>query len=133
VLALWGVLDPLARLEYAKRTNFQRLVNSTHNYFKNEGEIEEGNPQMILDRGENVLLPPVLIIQGTGDGNIPYYIPAQFEDSYNAAGGSIEVEWFPELPHRFAKQPSEETDVALARMKDFIARQVVGFVNGAGG
>ena len=84
------------------------------------------------DRGEEVLLPPVLIIQGTGDGNIPYYIPARFEDSYVASGGSIEVEWFPELPHRFAKFPSDEADVAIERMKEFIARQVRAFAQGAG-
>ena len=86
--------------------------------------MKEGNPQLILERGEAAELPPVLILQGTADDNLPLAIPHRFVESYRAAGGNVELELFPGMPHGFARDPGPETDRALALMKAFIARQL---------
>ena len=75
--------------------------------------MKEGNPQHILERGENVLLPPTLIIQGTRDDNVPLSIPQRFETAFRAAGGDIQVEYFPEQVHGFGNMPGPESDRAI--------------------
>lgn len=123
VLACWGVLDPYARYMYAKEAS-QRLVDATENYFVTEENMKLGNPQYILERGDETALPHVLIIQGTNDDNVPLSIPTRFEESYRAAGGSIRVEWFEGEPHAFASKPGPAGDRALKLMKEFIAAEL---------
>ncbi len=137
VLLCWGVLDSWARYQYAKPLRDDgaarggagsgaHLAKSTEGYFRSEEAMKEGNPQLVLDRGEKVELPPALIIQGYPDNNVPKKIPERFFQSYKRAGGSIEIEWFPGAPHGFMRQASADTDRALEVMKGFIARQVAG-------
>ena len=67
LIAGWPVLDPLARYKMAKAQGNGRACSSAHHaYWPDEAAQAEGNPQMILDRGERVELPPALVIQGTG-------------------------------------------------------------------
>ena len=124
VLSCWGVLDPFARYNYARNAGEDRLVVSTEVYFLNQDALHEGNPQEILERGEPVQLPPTLIIQGTNDSNVPLSIPQRFEETFRAAGGNIEVEMFPGMPHVFGNQPFPESQKAIDLMKSFIARQL---------
>ncbi|HWP57393.1 MAG TPA: alpha/beta hydrolase [Candidatus Acidoferrales bacterium] len=126
IVAAWPVLDCYARYLYAKETGRAQLVESTEAYFGNEEAMKEGNPQLILERGEPVELPPVLILQGTNDDNVPLSIPHRFAESYRAAGGSVQLELFPGMPHGFARDPGPETERALALTKAFIARQLGG-------
>jgi acetyl esterase/lipase len=86
--------------------------------------MQEGNPQRILDRQEPVQLPPTLVVQGTADTNIPIALTRHFVETYRAAGGEIEIEEFPEMPHAFANRPGPESDRAIDLMKAFIARQI---------
>ena len=79
-----------------------------------------------MDRGEKAQFPPTLIIQGTSDDNVPMSIPERFVPAYQQAGGSIEIEIFPDMVHGFANTPGPESDRAIARMKDFVARQLAG-------
>ncbi len=124
VLLTWPVLDSHARYRYAEDSGLDRLVQSTENYFVNQDAMREGSPQGILDRGEEAALPPVLIIQGTADENVPLSIPEKFAASYRAAGGEIELELFPDMPHGFGQEPRPETARALGLMKRFVARQL---------
>ena len=124
VLLTWPVLDSYARYQYARDAGMDRLVERTEAYFPSQDAIREGNPQGILDRGEHAVLPPVLIIQGTADDNVPMSIPESFVASYRPAGGEIELEVFPGMPHRFGEDPGPETDRALGLMKGFVARQL---------
>ncbi len=124
VLSCWGVLDPFVRYNYARNAGEDRLVVSTEAYFLNQDALHEGNPQEILERGEPVQLPPTLIIQGTNDSNVPLAIPRRFEETFRAAGGTIEVEMFPGMPHGFGNQPFPESQKAVDLMKSFIARQL---------
>lgn len=124
IVAAWPVLDPYARYQYAKESGRDRLVTATEGYFLNEDAMKEGNPQGILERGERAEMPPLLIIQGTADENIPMSIPERFVEAYRGAGGSVELEIFPGLPHAFGRTPSPGTDRAIDLIKAFVARQL---------
>ncbi len=125
VMALWPVLDPYKRYRYAQKTARERLVTLTEGYFLTEEAMQEGNPQLLLDRQEKVQLPPVLVIQGTADANIPLAIPEQFARSYRQAGGHLDLELFTGMPHGFAYQPGPETRRALQLMTTWVSRQLV--------
>ena len=127
LIALWTIVDPFARYEWAKGAGVERLVRSTETYFQPWDAVHEANPQEILDRGEDAVLPPLLVVQGTADGNIPHAIPQRFAESYVRAGGDAEYEAFPGMPHQFAKEPGPETDRAIDLMRSFLAREVGGY------
>lgn len=124
MLCCWSVLDPYARYLWGIEINDERFIGPTESYFLGDANMREGNPQGILDRGEPVELPPVIIIQGTNDNNIPLFIPEKFEAAYRAAGGLVEVEWFEGMPHQFGNTPGPESDRAIELMKGFVARQL---------
>ncbi len=117
----WPVLDPYARYLYAQESN-ERLAASSEAYFLDQETMKEGNPQHILERGENVLLPPTLIVQGTRDDNVPLSIPQRFDTAFRAAGGDIQVEYFQDQVHGFGNIPGPESDRAIGLIKAFIAR-----------
>ena len=119
----WPVLDSHARYIYARDAGEDRLMKSSELYFGSEDVMREGNPQMVLERGEHTHLPPMIILQGTKDSNVPLSISENFVKAYQAAGGSVERELFPDMPHAFARDPGPETDRAIELMKAFLARQ----------
>lgn len=130
LISCWGVIDPWVRFLFAQTTpdagagfgGAEVKVRQTLNYFLNEAAIHEGNPQEILEREEAQALPPILIIQGTEDMNIPLSLPQRFAPAYRAAGGTVQVEWFPGQPHGFASHPSPDSTRAIEIMKAFIAQ-----------
>ncbi|MSQ14324.1 MAG: alpha/beta hydrolase [Dehalococcoidia bacterium] len=124
ILALFPVLDPYARYLYAQERGLERLATLTEGYFLTEECMRESSPQFILERGETVQKPPILVLQGTADDNIPEDIPRRFVAAYRSAGGPVEIEWFPGAPHGFARAPGADADRALALMKDFVGRHV---------
>ena len=124
MLCCWPVLDPYARYLWGREIGDERFIGPTEAYFTEHASLHEGNPQEALDRGEAVELPPTIIIQGTNDNNIPLSIPHKFEESYRAAGGHVELELFPGMPHLFGNTPSPESDQAIELMKGFVAKQL---------
>ena len=124
MVCCWPVLDPYARYLWGREIGDERFIGPTESYFSDPGSVNEGNPQEALDRGETVELPPAIIIQGTNDNNVPLSIPHKFEASYRAAGGHVELELFPGMPHLFGNTPGPESDRAIELMKGFIARQL---------
>ena len=124
MLCCWPVLDPHARYTWAIEIGDDRFIGPTESYFGDHASLHEGNPQGALERGEAVELPPAIIIQGTNDSNIPLFIPQKFEASYRAAGGHVELEWFPGMPHLFGNTPGAESDRAIELMKAFVARRL---------
>jgi acetyl esterase len=124
VLGMWAVVNPYLRYHYARAIGWQLKIDQHEGYFLTTEAMREANPQMILERGDPAELPPVLIIQGDTDDNIPNYMPLMFEHAYAAAGGSLRLEWFPGMPHAFAKEPGEESDRAIEIMRDFVAEQI---------
>ena len=124
LVAGWPVLDPYARYLFAQQTGRTDLAEMSEGYFQTVENMKEGNPQSLLDRGAPVELPPLLIIQGTADSNIPLTIPERFVASYRAAGGEIALEIFPDQPHSFGNTPGPASERALHLMKEFIARRL---------
>jgi acetyl esterase len=124
LLCCWPVLDPYARYVYAKGAGEARLQASSEAYFLNDETMHEGNCQEILERGEEVKLPPTILIQGTNDSNVPLSIPQRFDEAYRKAGGHLELEMFPDMVHGFGNTPGPESDRAIGLMKGFIARQL---------
>ena len=124
ILACWPVVDPHARYLYAQETNNEGLVAATNAYFTSSDGATEGNPHMILQRGEMVTLPPAIIIQGTEDDNIPVPATKEFAEAYRRSGGEIQLEIFDGMPHGFGYRPGPETDRAVDLVKAFIARQL---------
>jgi len=124
LLLRYPVLDPYARYLYAKETGRDALVKATEGYFLTEAAMQEANPELILERGEQVQLPPTLIVQGTADANIPNSIPERFVVAYRAASGSVDLEWFPDTTHVFDIQPGPDTARALGLLKAFISKQL---------
>ncbi|HAA95960.1 MAG TPA: hypothetical protein DHW65_01550 [Dehalococcoidia bacterium] len=122
VVAGWPIVDPFARYQYAQEGGKDRLVELSEGYFLTTDAMKEGNPFQMLRRGEKVELPPALIIQGTADENLPVLVTEEFVTAYKAAGGDIDLEMFPGMPHAFGVQPGPETDRAVALMKQFIAQ-----------
>ena len=118
------VLDSYARYLYAKESGQERLMAGSLSYFGDEETMQEGSPQVILDRREKVNMPPTLIIHGTADGNVPNYIPERFTESYRAAGGDIRLELFEDMYHSFVKDASPETDSATVMIQDFMAKHL---------
>lgn len=124
IILLSPILDPYARYLFAQKTGRNNLVKLTENYFRTVEAMQEGNPQRILSRNLKVPLPPTLLLQGTADANVTVEMQQHFAEAYKAAGGAIDLEIFPNMPHVFALGPSPATDQAIQLAKAFIAAQI---------
>lgn len=125
VAICWAVADPLARYHMVKQKGIDRLVEAHHAYWPDEAAMDEGSPQRMLERGENLALPPLLSIQGTEDDNLTPNMAAHFAEAYGAAGGNIQLEVFEGAPHAFvAKDPdSADSKRAIGLIVDFVRAQ----------
>ena len=99
-------------------------MQKSRTYFIPWETVYEGNPQQILDRGEAVALPPLLIMQGALDDNVVPAIQLKFSASYRAAGGECQLEVFDGCEHEWIAQPGPQTDRAHEMVKAFIARHL---------
>jgi acetyl esterase len=125
-VACWPISDPLARYRMAQARGTDRLVKSHDEFFGNEAAMGEGNPQLILERGEKVHLPPLLVVQGTNDDNVTPDMAEKFVAAYRAAGGRAAHESFDGMPHAFV---TREPDAAHSRRA---VRMVIEFVRKRG-
>ncbi len=118
------VSNPYARFLNAEQLGREEMVRNTKTYFNPWDTIHEGNPQEILDRGEKVTLPPLLIMQGELDDNVRPAVQQKFAESYRAAGGECQYEVFSGCEHLWIDEPGPQTDRAHEMVKAFIARQL---------
>jgi acetyl esterase/lipase len=125
VVLCWPVTDPLARYRMVREKGPQRLVDAHHAYWPSEAEMEDANPQLILERGEARDLPPAFVLQGTADDNLTPDMADRFAAAYEKAGGGIVLEKFPGEPHAFVgKDPSAPASRrAVELIKDFVGRR----------
>ena len=124
-VACWPVADPLARYGAVRERGNERLVEAHHQFWPSEEDMAEGNPQLILERGEPVETPPALIMQGTADDNLTPEMAANFAAAYTKAGGSIAFHRFEGEPHAFIPRDpmSANSRRALGLITDFIRHQ----------
>jgi acetyl esterase len=108
VAMLWPVINPLSRYHHARRLRDSatppewvgRIPERQETYWKAEATMAEGSPMLILERGEKVVLPPALYIQGRpNDGPHDYRDPGsdfdgnepeRFVTHYREAGGQVD-------------------------------------------
>ena len=124
VISCWGVLDPLGRYRMAAARGLDHYIAHHDRFFGSVETQEEANPLMILQRGEQVELPPALLIQGTADDGVPQGMVEEVAERYRAAGGEAELAWFADQPHGLAGWSEAATVQMIDRMKSFIAQQV---------
>jgi len=124
-IACWPVADPLQRYHVKKAAGQERFVISHDKFWPSEADMEEGNPTLILRRGEPVSKPPVLIMQGTADDNLTPDMADNFAAAYAKAGGSVVKEIFPGQPHAFipASPTAPDSLRALEMIKAFVHKQ----------
>ena len=111
VYMLWPVINPLSRYRNAIRRSaepnppaFSMGMKEKHDtYWGTEAAMAEGNPMLILERGEKVVMPPAVWLQGRPDethdyhdpdGGFPGNEPERFVSNYRKAGGDIEIAYF---------------------------------------
>lgn len=108
----WPVINPLSRYRHAIRAEkgpnppaFAIGMKEKHDtYWKTESAMIEGNPLLLLERGEKVVMPPALWVQGRPDivhdyhdedSNFPGNEPERFVSNYRKAGGDIDIVYVP--------------------------------------
>jgi acetyl esterase/lipase len=118
------ISDCHARYEHMVKTNRPEMIKKTKLFFDPWDSIFEANPALILERGEKVTLPPLLIMQGELDSNVPWQIQDKFAKAWRAGGGECELEIFKGCEHMWIHDPGPQTDRAHEVLKAFIARQL---------
>ena len=118
------ISDPYARFQQAEKMKREHMVQNTKKWFVPWETIYEANPQQILDRREQVSLPPLLIMQGALDDNVLPSLQEKFAASYRAAGGECQLEVFEGCEHLWVDKPGAQTDRAHEMVKAFIARNL---------
>lgn len=129
----WPVINPLSRYRNARRarasTNPPAWVGDIperHDlYWKTEENMAEGNPLLALERGEKVMTPPALWLQGRPDPVHDYHDPEsdfqgnepeRFATRYRHAGGEIEISYI--------DQAARSTAVAFDAVAAFFHKQM---------
>ena len=102
----WPVINPLSRYRNALRERAKGtawvgdIPERQGSFWKNDENMIDGNPMLMLERGEKVPMPPALWVQGRPDpvhdyrdpeAPIPGNEPERFAANYRKAGGKIEV------------------------------------------
>ena len=116
--------NTIARFENAERRKNETMIQSNKIFFSPWESIHEGNPQEILDRGEQVALVPFLIMQGALDDNVLPAMQEKFAETCRAAGGQCDYRLFADSTHEWVAVPGPQTDKAQATVKEFIAQQL---------
>jgi acetyl esterase len=105
-ILLYAVLDPLERYRMTLRTGRIDLTARHQQYWPVTDDMAEGNPTLLLDRGEPADLPPALVIQGWEDANLTPDMGERFTAAYRRAGGHAELAMYDDAPHGFIKNES---------------------------
>jgi len=125
----WPISDPLARYRMVKAKGNARLVEAHDAYWAAEAEMEEGNPQRIVESGEAAEpLPPAIVVQGTADDNVTPDMADRFAAAYRARGGQLELHKFAGQPHTFIPRDpaSDASRQATEKLRDFVLKQAGG-------
>lgn len=111
VVMSWPVINPLGRYRFARQEldkpnppPWPRGIIERHDlYWGSEASMADGSPLLILERGENVRMPPAIWFQSRGDFLHDYKDPSssfgggeasRFAEAYRTAGGEITLEYF---------------------------------------
>ena len=129
VVACWPPLDPRARYRFARDTGRGDLVRNSEGCFGDEDGMYEASTERVVANGEATALPPVLIVQGTADDNIPLPMIESFVEAYRNAGGDVRLELYEGQAHGFIVRPGrggDDSDAAergLAAILEFVGKR----------
>ena len=118
------ISNTFARYQNAEKLKRSAMVRNNTTFFVPWDTIHESNPQEILERGEKVTLPPLLIMQGALDDNVLPEMQEKFAKTYRAAGGACNYRLFESCVHEWVAEPGPQTDKAREVVKEFVARQL---------
>ncbi len=121
-VAAWPILDPLTRYRMVQEAGNERLVAAHDACFASEADMTEGNPYLLLERGEATHTPPMTIIQGTADANVEHTWQDKFAELYRAKGGQVDVHKFDGQPHTFVTADPETaaSKEAIVKIREFV-------------
>jgi acetyl esterase/lipase len=125
IVLCWPISNPLARYRMVKDKGNTRLVEAHDAYWASEAEMEEGNPLLILERGDAALpLLPAIVVQGTGDDNVTPDMADRFASAYRARAGRLDLHKFDGQPHTFiVRDPaSDASRQATEKLRDFVLK-----------
>ena len=106
VAMAWPVINPLSRYRNAVRERAKGtawvgdIPERQGSFWKNDENMIDGNPILMLERGEKVPMPPALWVQGRPDpvhdyrdpeSPVALNEPERFAAAYRKAGGAIEL------------------------------------------
>lgn len=106
VAMAWPVINPLSRFRNAVRERAKGtawvgdIPERQGNFWKNDDNMAEGNPMLMLERGEKTPMLPALWVQGRPDpvhdyrdpeSPVALNEPERFAANYRKAGGAIEL------------------------------------------
>lgn len=128
VISMWPVIDPYDRYQWAKAQNNEHLVKCHDGYFLSVEAMIEASPPRMLERGEKVALPSLLLMHGTEDDNVPFDLVKGFARQWQEAGGDASVEPFEGERHGFGRQPGAVRDRVFAAIKGYVQRCLAGKV-----
>ena len=131
VAMAWAVINPLSRYRNALRERAKGtawvgdIPERQTSFWKSEENMSEGNPMLILERGEKVSMPPALWVQGRPDpvhdyrdpeSPVALNEPERFAANYRKAGGTIELQYI--------EQAARATAAAHDPIAAFFLRQM---------
>jgi acetyl esterase/lipase len=131
----WPVIDPLARYRYAKALKaagapypevVDRVLPGHDAYWVTEEAMAEGNPVLVLERGEAVETPPVVYIQGSRDQAHPRPDLDRFVAAYRKVGGQVDLELMEgEAEGYISRKPaSPAVERTISRVIEFVHKQL---------
>jgi acetyl esterase/lipase len=131
----WPVIDPLGRYRYAKALKaggppypdvVDRVLPGHEAYWRTEEAMAEGNPVLVLERGERVETPPVVYIQGTLDQAHPRADLDRFVSQYRKIGGQVDLELMEGEAEGYInrKPASPAVERTIARIVEFVGKQL---------
>src|SRR5262249_43801992 len=100
----WPVLFPLERQKLAQAKGDKNLVKSHATFFGNDETQLEATPALILERGEKVSLPPVMVFQGTKDRWTSPELAQRLAAAYRGAGGEMDLMLLEGSDHTFVNE-----------------------------
>jgi len=141
VIMSWPVINPLSRYRHAKRAQVsanppewpKSIIARQDSYWRSEGAMAEGNPVLVLERGEKVLTPPAIWFQGRGDtvhdykdpeSNFDGNEPQRFCANYGNAGGEIALEYIDMDRHAGHSPDLSKSGEMFGRMVEFVGRHL---------
>jgi len=135
-LTLWPIADPGARYRYLLDRlanprpsrdplfSAEQLKEGHETHFGDLDTMDAASVPRLLAAGEAERLPPIWVAHPELDENVTVEMTRHLVETYRRAGGSAELEVFEGVGHAFANIPGAAADRGIARMKDFIARQL---------